>query len=89
MPIIEFLVQQKKIEVGKYANLKWAAKKHGIDVGNGIMEIVEGSDHLSPKTAIEKALLKDQPENIRMSGQAEVLGNLCVITDFKSKPSRQ
>lgn len=89
MPTIEFLLQNKKVNVGKYANLKKAARKSGIDVGNGIMEIVEGTDNLSPRTCIEKFLLKGKPESIRMSCQAEVLGDLCVITNFKPKPPRQ
>jgi ferredoxin len=89
MPTIEFLLEKKKIKVGKFANLKTASTKHGIEVGNGVMEIVEGTENLSPKTAIEKMLLKDKPDNYRLAGQAEVLGDVCVITDFKPKPSRQ
>lgn len=105
MPAIEFLLEKKKIKVGRYANLRQAALKHGIDVYNGIdrlanchgngtcgtcvMEIVEGLEHLSPRTLAEKFHLKGRPENIRLSCQAEVLGDLCVITSFTPKPSRQ
>jgi len=105
MPTIEFLVEKKKINVGKFANLREATLKHGIDVytgvdrvancrGNGlcgtcVMEIVEGVENISPKTAFEKFNLKGKPDNIRLSCQAEVLGNICVITNFTPKPSRQ
>ena len=105
MPTIEFLIEKKKIKVGKYSNLRLAALKHEIDVYNGIdrlmnchgharcgtcaMEIVDGLENLTPKTPLEKILLKDKPENIRLSCQTEVLGNLCVITNFTPKPSRQ
>ncbi len=105
MPTIEFLLENKKIKVGKYANLRDATLKNGFDVyigvdrltnchGHGLcgtctMEIVEGLENLSPRTAVEKIQLKDKPENIRLSCQAEVLGNICVITNFKPKPSRQ
>jgi hypothetical protein len=89
MPTIEFLIEKKKINVGKYANLKAAAKKHGIHMGNGVVEVIEGLDNLTSKSLLEKFLLKSRPENIRLSGQAEVIGDICVITDYKPKPSRQ
>lgn len=105
MPIIEFLIEKKKIKVGKYANLRLAALKNGMDVYNGFsrvancgghgtcgtctMEIVEGMENLSPKTFIEKVQLKGSPDNVRLSCQAEVLGDVCVITNFTPKPTRQ
>jgi len=89
MPTVEFLIEKKKIKVGKYANLKMAARKQGIDWANGVVEVVEGLQHLSPRTAIERILLKDKPENFRLSGEVEVFGNICVITNFTPKPPRQ
>ena len=88
MPTIEFLAEQKKVKVGKYSTLRNAARKNGVSPTFS-MEIVEGLENLSPKTYLEKILLKGKPENIRLSCQAEVLGDLCVITDFTPKPSRQ
>jgi ferredoxin len=89
MPTIEFLLEKQKIKVGKFSNLKAAAKKHGIHLGSGVVEVVEGEDHLSPKTTLEKTFLKGQPENYRLAGQTEVLGDVCIITSFAPKPSRQ
>ena len=105
MPTVEFLVEKKKINIGKFANLREAALKHGIDVyvgmdrlanckGHGMcgtctMEIVEGAENLSPKTKIEGFQLKGKPGNVRLSCQTEVLGNICVITNFAPKPASQ
>ena len=61
---------------------------HGL-CGTCTMEIVEGAENLSPKTEIEKFKLRGKPDNIRLSCQAEVLGEVCVITNFKPKPSHQ
>ncbi len=89
MPTIEFLIEKKKINVGQFANLKDAGKKHGINMGNGLVEVVEGIENLSPKSFVERTFLKDRPDNIRLAGQTEVIGDVCVITDYKPKPSRQ
>jgi ferredoxin len=105
MPKIEFLLEEKKIEVGKYANLRKATLKAGLDVYVGVdrlanchglgqcgtctMQIVEGAGNLTPPTMAEKKLLEGKPDNTRLSCQCEVLGDLCVITNYKPKPRRQ
>lgn len=107
MPTIEFLIENKKIKVGKFSNLRDAALKNGMDVyvgmdrlplvncaGHGLcgkctMEIVEGMENLTPKTMAEKFQLSGRGEKVRLSCQAEVLGDVCVITNFAPKPSRQ
>ena len=89
MPTVEFLVEKKKMQIGKYANLKKAAKKNEIDLGSGVIEVVEGMENLSPKGLIENVLLKGRPANFRLAQLTEVLGDVCIITDFKPKPSRQ
>lgn len=105
MPKIEFLLEEKKIEVGKFANLRKAALKAGIDVYVGVerlancrglglcgtctMKIVEGMENLSPKTMIEEKQLAGEGEDLRLSCQCEVLGDLCVITNYSPKPRRQ
>jgi hypothetical protein len=89
MPTVEFLVEKKKIQIGMYANLKKAAAKNEVDLGSGVIEVVEGMQNLSPKGKLEDLLLKGRPANFRMAGLTEVLGDVCIITDFKPKPSRQ
>lgn len=89
MPTVEFLVEKKKIQIGKYANLKKAAAKNEIDLGSGLIEVVEGMENLSPKGTVESLFLKGRPENFRLAQMTEVLGDVCVITDIKPKPSRQ
>ncbi len=88
MPTVEFLIEKKKIKVGKFANLKIAAKKNGIDL-SGTIEVVEGLEHLSPRSKVENMLLKDKPAQFRLAGETEVLGDVCVISNFIPKPSRQ
>ncbi len=105
MPTIEFLIENKKVKVGKYSNLRGATLKNGLEVyvgvdrvtncsghglcGKCIMEIVEGAENLSPRTAVENFQLQGRPANTRLSCQAEVLGDVCVVTNFTPKPSRQ
>jgi ferredoxin len=105
MPKIEFLLEEKVIRPGKYANLRKAALKAGIDVyagadrllnchglglcGTCTMRIVEGMGNLTPKTEAEERLLAGMPEDARLSCQCEVLGDLCIITNYKPQPRRQ
>jgi len=88
MPTVEFLIEKKKIKIGKFANLKKAARKHGIHL-SGPIEVVEGLEHLSPRSMMENVLLKDKPAQFRLPGETEVLGDVCVISNFSPKPSRQ
>jgi ferredoxin len=97
MPKVEFLDWGKKVEVGKYANLRKVALLHdvqlykGIDrlancLGNGLcgtctVQVVEGAENLTPKTLREQFKLKHRPENIRLACQCQVLGDVCVITN--------
>ena len=89
MPTVEFLPSNRKIKVGKYANLKDVARKYGLDIGSGLLEVVEGLENLTPRTLWERTFLSDKAAQFRLAGQVEVLGDVCVITDFKPKPSRQ
>ncbi len=88
MPTVEFLIEKKKIKIGKFANLKKSARKFGILL-SGPIEIVEGLENLSPRSGLERLLLKDKPRQFRLPGEVEVLGDVCVISDFAPKPSRQ
>jgi hypothetical protein len=80
MPTLE-IFSQKKINVGKFANLKKALSKHGIAFGNGVVEILKGEENLSPKTDHEQKALKDVPDRFRLAGEVEVLGNVSLRLD--------
>ena len=96
MPTVEFLNEGKKVDCGQYANLRKVALLHGVGVykgidqkincqGNGlcgtcIVEIVEGAEHLSPKTRREKLRLKGRPASRRLSCQCQVMGDVICIT---------
>ena len=73
MPTVEFLNKAKKVDCGQYANLRKVAQLNGVEVyqgiwrilnchGNGlcakcVMEVVEGTENLSPKTLRERLRL--------------------------------
>ncbi len=98
MPMVEFLNAGKKVDCGRYANLRKVALLHQVPVyqgvatklnchGNGLcgtcaMEIVSGTEQLSPRTRREKfwRWLWRQPANRRLSCQCQVLGDLICIT---------
>lgn len=96
MPTVEFLNAGKKVECGQYANLRKVALMQEVPVykpieeklncrGNGlcgtcVMEIVEGLDHLSPKTRRELVKLNGQPANHRLSCQCQVMGDIACVT---------
>jgi len=53
------------------------------------MQIVEGMENLTPRTKTEEKLLAGEPDDRRLSCQCEVLGDLCIVTNYKPKPRRQ
>jgi ferredoxin len=96
MPTVEFLDAGQKVECGQYANLRKVALLHGVEVykginqiancrGNGlcgtcVMEIIEGIEHLSPKTRREEHKLRGKPDNYRLSCQCQVMGDVVAVT---------
>ena len=96
MPTVEFLNKAKKVDCGQYANLRKVAQLNGVEVyqgiwrilnchGNGlcakcVMEVVEGTENLSPKTLRERLRLGKQSDNRRLSCQCQVLGDVTCIT---------
>lgn len=96
MPTVEFLNAAKKIDCGQYANLRKVARLNQVEVykgpdqvlncqGNGLcgtclVEVVEGLENLSPKTRREQFKLKGRPDNIRLSCQCQVMGDIVCIT---------
>ena len=48
--------------------------------GTCVMEVVQGSENLSPRTRREKVKLRGQPANRRLSCQCQVMGDVICIT---------
>ena len=100
MPTVDFYFEKKKVEVGENANLRGVALAHDVEIYEGpfkltnchglglcgtcVVEILEGMEHLSPRTKAERNKLKGLPESLRLSCQCKVLGDVSVIT--KPKP---
>lgn len=96
MPTIRFENEDKEVIVADGANLRLKALENQIDVyklvaklmncgGNGqcgtcVMEIVEGMENLSPRTAPEERHLKKKPNTYRLSCQTKVNGDVTVKT---------
>lgn len=93
---IKFVKENKEVIAADGANLRIKAMQNGIDIykiigkltncgGNGqcatcIVEIVEGIEHLSPRTDVEQLKFKKKPDNYRLACQTLVNGPVSVIT---------
>ncbi|HEY9861120.1 MAG TPA: 2Fe-2S iron-sulfur cluster-binding protein [Candidatus Obscuribacterales bacterium] len=98
---IKFVKEDKEVIAADGANLRFKAIENGIDIytligkmtncggygqcGTCIVEVVEGLDHLSPRTEVENRKLKKKPDNYRLACQALVNGPVSVNTKPKSR----
>jgi len=96
MATIRFVNENREIFVAEGANLRLKALENQIDLykmmakllncgGNGqcgtcVVEIVEGSENLSPRTEAENRKLKRKPDSYRLACQTKVLGDVSVKT---------
>jgi ferredoxin len=96
MSTITFVKEKKEIIVAIGANLREKAVQNQIDIytlrgklvncggygqcGTCIVEIVEGMENLSEKTAFEQKKLKRKPDNYRLACQTLVNGAVSVNT---------
>ena len=101
MAVIKFLEEGKEVIAADGANLRYKAMENGIDLytlvgkmvncggygqcGTCVVEIVEGMENLSPKTAVEERKLRKRPENCRLACQTIVNGPVTVRTKPKVK----
>jgi ferredoxin len=101
MTVIKFLEENKEVVAANGANLRYKAMENGIDLytlagkmmncggygqcGTCVVEIVEGMENLSPRTAVEERKLKKRPENCRLACQVVVNGPVTVRTKPKVK----
>jgi ferredoxin len=93
---IKFLKEEKEVYAADGANLRYKAIENGIDLytlvgkmvncggygqcGTCVVDIVEGMENLSPKTAVEARKLKKRPETCRLACQVLVNGAVTVVT---------
>lgn len=93
---ITFIKEDKEVVVAAGSNLRQKAIENGIDLytfkgklmncggvgqcGTCVVNVVEGADGLSPKTAFEERKLKRKPETYRLACQAMVNGTVRVET---------
>jgi ferredoxin len=99
MALIKFVKEDKLVDAVDGANLRFKAVENNVDLytfmgkmmscggygqcGTCIVEIVEGMENLSPRTAVEDRKLKKKPETYRLACQTMVNGPVSVVT----KPS--
>jgi ferredoxin len=93
---IKFLKEDKEIVMASGANLRQKAIENGVDLytfkgkmmncgGSGqcatcLVEVVEGLENLSERTAFEAKRLKKRPNNYRLACQTLVNGPVVVNT---------
>lgn len=101
MGVIKFLEEDKEVIAADGANLRYKAMENGVDIytlmgkmmncggygqcGTCVVEIVEGMENLSPRTATEERKLRKRPENCRLACQVIVNGPVTVKTKPKKK----
>ncbi len=99
MSNIKFVKEDKEVVFAMGANLRERALESKVDIytlkgkltncggygqcGTCVVEIVEGMENLSPRTAFEQRKLKKKPDNYRLACQAAVNGSVCVNTKPK------
>jgi ferredoxin len=96
---IEFVNEGKTVMASGGANLRIKAIENGVDLytmmgkmmncggygqcGTCVIQVVEGAEHLSPRTAIEEKRFKNKPSDYRLACQASVNGPVRVVTKPK------
>ncbi len=96
MALIKFVKEDKLVDAVDGANLRFKAVENSVDLytfmgkmmscggygqcGTCIVEIVEGMENLSPRTAVEDRKLKKKPDTYRLACQTMVNGPVSVVT---------
>ena len=100
---IKFVKENKEIDAAYGANLRFKAQENNIDIytfmgkltqcggygqcGTCVVDIVEGLQNLSPRTAVEDRMLKKRPSTCRLACQTTVNGPISVVTKPDKKES--
>ncbi len=101
MPTVDFYFEKKTVDVGDNANLRGVALAHDVEIYEGpfkiqnchglglcgtcVVEILEGMEHLSPRTKAENSKLKGLSPTLRLACQCQVRGDVSVITKPKAE----
>lgn len=96
MTVIKFVKENREVIAAQGANLRFKALENGIDIytlmgkmmncggygqcGTCVVEVIEGSENLSPKTEVELRKLKKKPESYRLACQTLVNGPVSINT---------
>jgi ferredoxin len=96
MALIKFVKEDKLVDAADGANLRFKAVENNVDLytfmgkmmscggygqcGTCIVEVVEGMENLSPRTAVEDRKLKKKPDTYRLACQTMVNGPVSVVT---------
>ena len=96
MPTINFVNEDKSVNVAEGANLRRAALENGIDLyklvakmmncggagqcGTCVVNVTDGADLLSDRTTPELRKLKRKPDTYRLACQTKVMGDITVKT---------
>ncbi|MGC1524913.1 MAG: 2Fe-2S iron-sulfur cluster-binding protein [Phormidesmis sp.] len=100
---IKFIKENKEIDASFGSNLRFKAQENNIDIytfmgkltqcggygqcGTCVVDVVEGIDNLSPRTAVEDRMLKKRPSSCRLACQTTVNGPISVVTKPDKKES--
>jgi ferredoxin len=105
MPTIRFVREDKESFVAPGSNLRQKALESDIDLytlmgkmmncggygqcGTCLIEVVQGRENLSPRTAFEDRKLRNRPESYRLACQAMVNGSVSILTKPNPKDTEQ
>jgi len=103
MACIKFIKENKEIEASLGSNLRFKAQENNIDIytfmgkltqcggygqcGTCVVDIVEGAENLSPRTAVEEKMLRKRPSSCRLACQTTIQGSASVVTKPDKKES--
>lgn len=103
MARIKFVKENKEIEASLGSNLRFKAQENNIDIytlmgkltqcggygqcGTCVVDILEGGQNLSPRTAVEEKILRKRPSSCRLACQTTIQGPATVETKPDKKES--
>ncbi len=103
MARIKFVKENKEVEASFGANLRFTAQENSIDIytlvgkltqcggygqcGTCVVDILEGGENMSPRTAVEEKILRKRPSSCRLACQTIIQGNASVETKPDKKAS--